>query len=503
MRQHSVNSENRFPYTAKALLLGLFVAQVIATIQVYLSNLDLYLSLSVIKAAGYLTIPNQHTMPSLQEFAPAFLGGLFFTLSVGAGLTLLSIGAAWVWNRLFSRNRYILIVFLLIWLGSVVVLNHRGFSLGATGYFFVIPPVVFLASSRWMPSDPGKKGWVQGTVHIIPVVVLALLWTSQIDRRFFVDFRDIFLLSNPVGIKVNDFYYDYTLYPAEVFKSLDQKLLKTCNLQDLEKGPLLARVEMELLNRDYLAVTTDDAVDLKVVQNGRVLDFNHGGKTIFQTTPADFFSDPATALREFSAKSDKNGFFRQFTFFSLVMGLPIALYLLLHALIRLLCCFFLDVRTSSLIASILCLIVGLSILIPFHYMRGTDIKLKDVPQALASESWQERVAALRIIERKGLEVSSFPPYPRLLASPHIPVRYWLARALAVSRRPETYRDLVAFLDDPQPNVVSMAFYGLGQRGDTRGVSEILTRIKTSDHWYNQWYAYKALRALGWKQKKSG
>jgi HEAT repeat protein len=48
----------------------------------------------------------------------------------------------------------------------------------------------------------------------------------------------------------------------------------------------------------------------------------------------------------------------------------------------------------------------------------------------------------------------------------------------------------------------MAFYGLGQRGDWRAVSEILKRIKTSDHWYNQWYAYKALRALGWKQKKS-
>ena len=76
------------------------------------------------------------------------------------------------------------------------------------------------------------------------------------------------------------------------------------------------------------------------------------------------------------------------------------------------------------------------------------------------------------------------------------------RGLAVSRRPETYRDLLAFLDDPHPNVVSMGFYSLGQRGDWRGVSEILTRIKTSDHWYNQWYGYKALRALGWKQRKS-
>jgi hypothetical protein len=207
-------------------------------------------------------------------------------------------------------------------------------------------------------------------------------------------------------------------------------------------------------------------------------------------------------LKEFSAKSDRHGFLRKFTFYSLLMGLPLALYLLLYALIRLLCCFFLDERISSLIASILCLMVGLSILIPFHYMRGTDMELKEVPQALVSETWQERVAALRIIERKGLEISSFQPYTRVLASPHIAERYWLARALAVSRRPETYRDLLAFLDDPHPNVVSMAFFGLGKRGYIRGVRETLKRIKTSDHWYNQWYAYKALRALGWKQRKS-
>ena len=499
MRQ---NSENRFPYTAKALLLGLLIAQVIATIQVYLSNLDLYRNLSLIKAAGYLTIPSQHTMPSLQNFAPAFLGGLFFTLSVGAGLSLLSLGAAWLWHRVFSRNRYILIFFSLFWLCSLVVLNNRGFTVGATCYFLVIPPVTFLATLRWMVPRPVKREWGHGMVHSIPVVVLALLWASQIDSSFFVDFRDICLLSNPVGIKINDFYYDYTLYPAEVFKSLDQKLLKTCTVQDLKNESLHARVEMELLDQDYLPVKTDDTVDLKVVQDDGMLAFKHDEKTILQTTLSDFLAEPTTPLKKFSAKSDRNAFFRQFSFFSLVIGLPLVLYLLLHALISFLCSFFLGVRTSSLIASVLCLIAGLSILIPFHYMRGTDINLKDVSQALASQSWQEQVAALKIIERKGLEVSSFQPYPKLLASPHIPARYWLARALAVSRRPETYRNLLALLDDPHPNVVSMAFYGLGQRGDRRAISEILTRIKSSDHWYNQWYAYKALRALGWKQRKS-
>jgi hypothetical protein len=136
-------------------------------------------------------------------------------------------------------------------------------------------------------------------------------------------------------------------------------------------------------------------------------------------------------------------------------------------------------------------------------MREKDIESKDVHLALASKSWQERVGALRIIERKGLELNSFPSYSRLLTSPHIAERYWLARGLAVSHRPETYGDLLVFLDDPHPNVVSMAFYGLGQRGDRRAISEILNRIRKSYHWYNQWYAYKALRALGWKQKKSG
>jgi hypothetical protein len=352
-----------------------------------------------------------------------------------------------------------------------------------------------------MVPPPDQGVWVRGMVHAIPLTVLALLWTSQFDSRLFVDFRDLLLLSNPVGTKINDFYYDYTLFPAEVFKSLDQKTLKTCSLQNLEKGSLPARLERELLNYDYLAVGTDDAVDLEVVQDGEMLVLKNGERTILRTTPADFLSHPGTVLHEFSAKSDKQGFFRQLTFFSLVMGLPLTLYVILHTLVRLLGCFFLEARTASLIATVLCLIVGLIILIPFLYMRGTDIELKDIPRALASESWQGRIAALRIIEQKGLEISSFQPYQHLLASPHTAVRYWLVRGLGVSRRPETYRDLLAFLDDSHPNVVSMAFYGLGQRGDWRAVSEILTRIKTSDHWYNQWYAYKALRALGWKQKK--
>jgi len=78
----------------------------------------------------------------------------------------------------------------------------------------------------------------------------------------------------------------------------------------------------------------------------------------------------------------------------------------------------------------------------------------------------------------------------------------LARVLGASRKPETYKDLLVFLDDLYPNVVCMAFHSLGQRGKKGIIREIVKRIETSDHWYEQWYAYRSLRTLGWKQIRS-
>jgi HEAT repeat protein len=108
-----------------------------------------------------------------------------------------------------------------------------------------------------------------------------------------------------------------------------------------------------------------------------------------------------------------------------------------------------------------------------------------------------------MIEQKGLEIAGLPGYEGLLSSPNAAERYWLVRTLGVSRRERTYRDLLGFLHDPQLNVVTMAYYALGRRGDRRAVPVILERIRTSRHWYEQWYAYRALKALGWVQNREG
>ena len=55
------------------------------------------------------------------------------------------------------------------------------------------------------------------------------------------------------------------------------------------------------------------------------------------------------------------------------------------------------------------------------------------------------------------------------------------------------------LDDPQINVRCMAFQSLGLRGDPAAVPTIIEGIRSSRDWYVQWYAYRALKHLGWNQ----
>jgi hypothetical protein len=317
-----------------------------------------------------------------------------------------------------------------------------------------------------------------------------------------LNIRDYLLLSNPIGKKINDFYYRYTLYPAEVFKPLGQKTLKACRLPPSKDQSVVRRLENALVLYDYLPVQIEGPVALEIVEAKNGLAFKHKAKTVLQTTFDEFVTHPQKTLRHFSAETDKHVFFRQVTIFGLLGGFPLTLYVMVFALTRFVLGFFLRSTASSVVASAVCLSIGLVLLVPLRMGRISISDTNHLSEALNSDCWQHRVAALRAVVRKRLEIGDHQAYPAMLASPHVPERYWLAKALGVSRYPQTYQNLLAFLDDSCPNVVSMAFHALGQRGNRHAKKEIVRRIEKSDHWYNQWYAYKALRHLGWAQRRS-
>ena len=338
-------------------------------------------------------------------------------------------------------------------------------------------------------------------IHVIPVIVLALFLFWQTDARMFTDFRDIFLIANPVGSKINNFYYKYTLYPAEVFKSLDQKMLKTCRIEKTKDDRTKQGLEKILISYDYIPISGNKDVDLEVIQEDNDIIFENRGEFILRMTANDFFANPDKAIKLFAQKSDDHQFFRKFTFFSLLMGLPIAVYVIWQAFIALVLSFFLRIKTASVFASGACFVICLLMFFSFHFNRDRAVSMNNLPDALSSDRWQKRVAALKLIDEKKLEIRNFQAYPKLPVSTHKSERYWFIKTLGKSRSSATYSDLLGFLDDPDRNVLTMTFYALGQRGNRHAISQIINKIETSNDWYSQWYAYRALRVLGWKQSK--
>ena len=484
------------------ILIGLLMAQVLATLQVYLSNIDLYATVSAANDSGYLAIPNQQVMRGLQNFAPAFCGGLFFTFTIGAGITLGTMAAAWIWVRVFLNNKFVLFFFLSIWVGIMLSVNIHGFYLIPSLYFLLIPPVIFKLAARRESHRDSLSSRMQKLVHLIPIPLLALLWFTQFDNAMFLDLRDNLLLSNHLGRKFSDFYYTYTLYPAEAFKSLDQKIIKTCGLENIQTRSINLNLQNRLTANGYLLLPDTDRVDLKIIQREDNLIFRSGERMIFQISVNQFLSDSRKILQNFSQRIDRNATFRQITFLSLLIGFPALIYMVLHAVLYTLFCLFLDRKAAALTASIMCLLSGSIVLVYFQLNRSGNIDIKDISQALESENWQTRVAALKTIQQEKLEIADYRVYPQLLRSRNPQERYWLVRTLAFSRRSGTYEDLLTFINEKNTNVRCMAFFSLGLRRNASAIKPILARIKISDNWYSQMYAYNALRSLGWKQTKS-
>jgi len=484
------------------LFIGLIVAQAIATIQVYLSNLDLYNTITQVASAGYLAIPNRHAMVSLRELGPAFWGGLFFTSTIGAGITLGSIAAAWIWVHLFLRKNSILFFFGFVWIGLSFLVNRNGFSLMPTLYFLFVAPVVFTLTAKRETMPNSQSDRIRRWVHLIPVPLLALLWFTQFDNSMFLDLRDNLLLSNKYGRYFSKFYYTYTLYPAEAFKALNQKSIKTSSIITTQVRSMNQRIGRRLIANDYLPLSDATQVDLTIHQNNDYLTFQTDNLHAFQIPITQFLDDSRNVLLRISEESDRHAVFRQFTFLSLLIGFPISLYMIMHAVFYYLGHFTMGRNTSALTASILCLLVGVSVLFFFQSNRSRSIRIHNISDSLLSNHWQTRVAALKLILQKKLDIAAYKSYPLQQYDHPRQERYWLVRTLAFSRRSENFMVLLEYLNDDNLNVRTMALYSLGLRGNRQAIRPIISTIENSNNWYEQMYAYKALRSLGWKQTTS-
>ena len=219
---------------------GLVAAQILATGFVHLSNQSVLALVTAAEKAGYFPIPAGQVTESLKGLAAAFWGGLFFTLSVGVGLTLLTWGGFQVRQLLFRHSRTFKIMSAVLWAGLLAAVNRHGAFLFPSLFCLLVPLCTAYACVK-TASDVQKAPGALWVVPVLTLVLLTGLWATQLDRNLFIGIRDHILLSNAVGRRVNDFYYRYTLYAAEAFKSFSQKTLRSCSLEKVADGPELVR----------------------------------------------------------------------------------------------------------------------------------------------------------------------------------------------------------------------------------------------------------------------
>jgi hypothetical protein len=489
----------------RALIAGLCMAQAIAGLQIWLSNRHVVAKALALSAKGYLTIPNADVQVQLVHWGTVMAGALFFTLSVGAGLTVATLVLAQLADCLPDRQRGVLAGALILQAMLLIRLNLDALQPICSLYVLLIPPIVW--GSICLPSRHPMGSRNTGRFFLtllLPILLLTFLWWPQKDQGLFIRIRDQLLLNNSVGQAVNDYYYRYTLAPAEVFKPLQQKTLKTLASSDLLAlpAPVRARLATTLANWDYLPVAAEAPVDLHLALKGRDLIFsNPKGKT-YQVALDDFWTKPGEALGAFSQKIDGKAFFRRLTFYGLLLGFPLSLYLLVYGTLALIAHICIGPRNSPWVAGACCLLLGVAAWWPVNAGRTGPLEVKEISTALASADQPRRLAALRLIHDRRLDITAYSQYRSLLKKGSIAERYWLAHALGVSRNKASYDDLLSLAADDHPNVVCQADYALGLRGNRRAIPVLVRQLEHSRHWYTQWYGYRALKTLGWRQKPS-
>ncbi len=492
----------RYLYPAAVLIIGLCTAQFLFTFLVYLSDTALFRHLIAIKHAGFLTVPNDHVMMTLQNMVPAFYGAFFFTLTTGAGLSMAAFWLILIWLRFLNQNRFIFVCILIFWIFILYKLNSQGLNLVVSLAFIITPVIVGLFTIRLYSQNSVRLKPLNIIIHFIVIILIGAAWAPKLNSNAFITIRDHLLLAHPLGKKINTFYYKYTLYPAKTFKSLDQKLLKTCMVNIKDKN-LYQKVKTRLRQHDYLTVDENTPIDLTIFQKNDRLLFQRNKKIMHQCSVDAFLDTPKHQLELFSENCDKNIFFRQITFLSLVVCSPLLCYLFLYSMIFLMLFFVRPPAMRSACASVVCLALGIAIALPLYQIH-TEIETKKTPEilsALQSTDWHDRVFALKTLADKNLSITQSNVIQKLFQSPIIPERYWLAKDLGSSDSAESYNMLVNLLNDPSPNVVCMALYSIGKKNRSMTTQKIIALIAASKHWYVQWYAYKSLKRLGWTQTK--
>lgn len=509
---------NRAANLFTPILAGLFFAQLIGTLQVYLSNHKLSMEMSAVIGSGYIPVPNTNITRHLDSIIPALCGGLFFTLSIGIFLTFVSIISARIWIRIqygnAGRSKVFSGILVIIWCLILLLVNIDGIIWIPSLYFLIIPPMVFALKARTLknrtPQNIGTKLFTSFISLFLLAVILIGIRQSPAD--WYKSFSEKLLLTSSIGNHVLEFYYNNTLYPAHSFNSLTLKLIKTYRLEidriglnsrDSINPDSLKQISGILIKYDYLPITNGHDVDLEIRISGTQMDMLHNGRHIMTSPVIDFLKTPRTVLNKFSQQTDYFSLFRLWLLVSLICIPFISIYAFIYIPVNAIAGkLLINPWHHAIVPSTVFFLIFSCLILFLMPEDRRQVEPDIIKNYFTSRDISKRLEALHAAVEGHIDLAETPSYKKLLNSPHLVERYWLAKTLGHMKSRETYEELLRLVDDQHFFIKYNAIHSLGRRGERSAEKKLLDIMKKSENWYVQLYTYKALRKLGWKQKRS-
>ena len=470
--------------------LGLLVSQAGATCLVRHANLDLQQAMTAIMAQGYMAVPSPGVVAQLPRWGPGFMGGLFLTLTSGSLIALATLAALRTAQHFFPSPAKPWALPIVMAAGLAVFLNTEGLNPGATLYALAVMAAVALPGLFIKSAAKRQKNALLRTVLIIgPLLLLTGIWLTRMDRNLFVDTRDRLLFSNPAGIGIANFYYDYNLFAVQAIAPLSHRTLIGIDLNGMGKTPSRQALADALRAADILDVGSSPGAAIVFKPEGSTLRWQDSGGRSLTVEPKEVLAGPKAVLERFSKTVDTKAPFRRLTLAGILLGFPVLLYLILFAAVEKTLSLFLGPR-AVWAAAFVCLAVGSALFYPM--MAAPKV------EATAGTT-AERISVLRQAARQGTDPLVLADAERAARSPRPAERYWFARALAGSRSTRGFALATDMAHDKNPIIACQACYALGEIGNRKAVPILLGLIENQNHWYTQRYAYSALRRLGWTQ----
>ncbi len=391
---------------------------------------------------------------------------------------------------------------LLLWekldppLDSTISALKASLLLSFTGGLFLamgISVFTFFIKSELNP----KHSLPRKCFHFLPLwftcaVISVVMVLFMADGSIFQRIRDYILLSNSFGTAICETYYRYSPFAACAIQSPLNKSIKTVWIDPrVPKRVFMART---LSQFGWYSVPHRKEVHflIRLSDQGKLL-FLADHHRVMTVLPSDFMAKPGYWLKIYSDKQCNTRWIGWLCLGGLFIGLPITAIGIEYGII-----FFMlsTVLTKTLSNAISCTVILLTSALLIIYLYPAQWGNFDRPiEKLTSSHSRERIEALRVIYRKGMNTRHVPSnFLNHLNNYSSAEKYWIAKVIANGEKTKNIDRLSQFLNNSEIAVASAAITSLSQNGCSVQTACILRQAANNrSEWYIQLKLLNAMK----------